>query len=154
MAEVARQIGPLAQQVNTLGNNIERLYNSNGGPPGFLQQARREDDARFENEKKVNDGRFDMIFDMLKEFKESIRPLKKFMDDHTAMEAQKAKDIAALEKKSNVRLAILALVFSAISIISANMQGCKSAAHSFLNPPQGEHSALQLPQDSKLPNTR
>ena len=143
MAEVARQIGPLAQQVNTLGNNIERLYNSNGGPPGFLQTARTEDN-----------GRFKMIFDMLEKFEDSIKPLKKFMDDHTAMEAQKAKDIAALEKKSNVRLAILALVFSAISILSANMQGCKSAAHSFLNPPQGEHSALQLPQDSKLPNTR
>ena len=59
MQEVQRQIGPLAEQVAKIGNNVERLYNSNGGPPGYLQTARSEDK-----------GRFEMIFNILDEHKD------------------------------------------------------------------------------------
>ena len=48
MSEVDRQLGPLESKIGTLSNSIERLYNSNGGPPGFLQTARKEDENRFD----------------------------------------------------------------------------------------------------------
>lgn len=129
MAEVAKQIGPLAQQVSTLGNTIERLYNSNGGPPGFLQTAR-----------DVDNGRFDMIFSMFQEFKDDIKPLKKFMSDHISKEEQRADDLSDHNRRMNVKLVVLGLVFSAVSILSANMQGCRNAAHSFFSTDQVNHS--------------
>ena len=82
MQEVQRQIGPLAEQVAKIGNNVERLYNSNGGPPGYLQTARSEDK-----------GRFEMIFNILDEHKADIQPIKDFMRDHEIREKDRDRKI-------------------------------------------------------------
>ena len=64
MAEVTRQLGPLEDKIDRATNSIERLFNSNGGPPGYLQTARAEDNKRFET-----------VFKILEEHKLSMRPL-------------------------------------------------------------------------------
>lgn len=147
MEKIALQIGPLEKRVEKFDSTLQRLFNTNGGPEGFLQSARREDNVRFDNEKNINDGRFDMIFNMLQEFKDAIKPVTTFIASSQSKEEQKNEDIKSLEKRSTTRLVILGLVFSAISIISANMQGCRNAAHSFFSPDQG-HSAVHFPQTS------
>jgi ribosomal protein S17E len=80
MQEVTRQLGPLADRVGLLSNNIERLYNSNGGPPGFLQTTSKE-----------QEGRFKMIFNILDEHMEEIRPIKDFITSHEVREKEHEK---------------------------------------------------------------
>ncbi len=144
MAEVTKQIGPLTKQVDKLDSNLERLYNSNGGPPGYIQNARAED----KREREIDNSRFDMIFAMLQEFKDAVKPVTLFMSNQEQKEKDLALGLRQTEKRSNRNLVILGLVFSAISLLSANMQGCKNAAHSFFSPDQNNHSAVSLPQQS------
>ena len=118
MVEVTRQLGPLAEQVGKLSNNVERLYNTNGGPPGYLQTARAEDNRRFE-----------MIFKILEEHKEAIDPIKEAITANAGKEAQRRQDDKKLEKKFNTRLVIFGLVLSVISILAGNLQGCKRVAN-------------------------
>ena len=138
MQEVTRQLGPLAERVGVLGNNIERLYNSNGGPPGYLQTARAEDK-----------GRFDMIFAILEEHKEDIQPVKDFIKEHKTAEDTRSTDQNNLSKRLNVRLVILGLLIGALQLFAPSMQGCRRAATTLLEPPPA-HSQLQ-PQDAGIP---
>ena len=80
MQEVARQLGPLAERVGLLSNNIERLYNSNGGPPGFLQTTSKE-----------QEGRFKMIFNILDEHMDEIRPIKDYIKEQTIRDREHEK---------------------------------------------------------------
>jgi hypothetical protein len=130
MQEVTKQLGPLADRVSLLSNNIERLYNSNGGPPGFLQTARKEDD-----------GRFQMIFDILDEHKQDIQPIKDFIRDRRSQDETRAEDQDKLSKKLNVRLVVLGLVIGALQLFGPSIQGCRKAASSLLDPPA--HSQLE-----------
>ncbi len=118
MQEVTRQLGPLTERVGTLSNNLERLYNSNGGPPGYLQTARAEDN-----------GRFEMIFAMLKEHKDEIQPVKDFIKSHTAKDEQRHQDDRKIERKFNTRLVVFGLILTVISIVSGNLQGCRRVAN-------------------------
>ena len=156
MAEVAKQIGPLSKQVDKLGSNLDRLFNTNGGPEGFLQSARREDNTRFQTEKDINDGRFDMIFAMFQEFKDDLKPLKQFMGEHLAKEQQKAVDdgvkeaaLAARVEDSERRfkrwLALATLVLGLLTFVM-NLRGC-SQMKAFFSPDQVNHS-LNMPQIS------
>ncbi len=134
MQEVTRQLGPLTERVGTLGNNIERLYNSNGGPPGFLQTARSEDN-----------GRFDMIFNILDEHKADIQPIKEFMRDHEHREKDRdtrfKRYIAVWSLGAAIFMALLALWDHKDAIL-----------HSLADPPI-THSQL-MPQTSTIPTTR
>jgi len=139
--EVAKQIGPLAQQVVQLSNHLERLYNSNGGPPGFLQTARKEDD-----------GRFEMIFAILDEHKDDIKPIKDFIQEHEAREEQAEKDKGELNRKLNVKLVIGGLLLSLVTFLNGNLSGCKGAARSLLTPDANPaHSQNNAPQDVQIP---
>ena len=139
MQEVQRQIGPLAEQVAKIGNNVERLYNSNGGPPGYLQTARSEDK-----------GRFEMIFNILDEHKDAIQPIKDFIKKHEVQEQDRADDQEKLSKRLNVRLVVLGLVIATLQFIAPSMQGCKRAANAILDPPV-THSQLQPQNAGGLP---
>jgi hypothetical protein len=80
--EVTKQIGPLAVQISAVKETMRSLCrNGEKGAPGFLETAR-----------EIDNGRFDMIFKMLQEFKDDLKPLKKFMDDHQSKEEQRGKD--------------------------------------------------------------
>jgi hypothetical protein len=163
MAEVAKQIGPLAKQVDKLGSNIDRLFNTNGGPEGFLQSARREDNTRFENEKKINDGRFDMIFNMFQEFKDDLKPLKAFMRDHLSKEEQKKIDddakeamLAAKVDESERRfkryMALMTLGLAILMALIAVWDHRAGIIHSLAgDPPSAAHSRNVPPQDSAMP---
>lgn len=137
MQEVTRQLGPLAEQVGRLSNNVERLYNTNGGPPGYLQTARAEDN-----------GRFQMIFSILEEHKEDIQPIKDFIRNHQNEAALRLSDRESLSKKFDRRLAVYMVILTAIAIFSPHLQGCRKAAVSIIDPPG--HSQLQ-PQVSTIP---
>lgn len=139
MQEVTNQVTPLTNKVERMDRTLRSLYRNGGeGAPGYLETAR-----------EIDNGRFDMIFRMFQEFKDDLKPLKKFMNDHIAQEDQKETDLKEHNRRMNMKLVVLGLAFSAISVMSANMQGCRNAAHSFLNPT--DHSAVQLPQDSRTP---
>ena len=104
MQEVQRQIGPLAEQVAKIGNNVERLYNSNGGPPGYLQTARSEDK-----------GRFEMIFNILDEHKADIQPINDFMRDHEIREKDR-------DRRFDRRMAKWMLLFAALGTIVPDLR--------------------------------
>ena len=139
MQEVTRQLGPLAERVDKLGNNIERLYNSNGGPPGYLQTARQEDK-----------GRFEMIFNILDEHKRDIQPIKDFINTHRVQEQDRADDQTKLSKRLNVRLVILGLVIGSLQLFGPSIQGCRRATNAILDPPAA-HSQLQPQTSGGLP---
>ncbi len=117
MQEVTRQLGPLTERVGTLSNNLERLYNSNGGPPGYLQTARAEDTRRFEE-----------IFKILKEHKDAIEPIKNLVNLNSGLERQRKEDDKRLERKFNTRLSILGVLLAFLMLITSNLQGCRKAA--------------------------
>lgn len=157
MEEVQTQLGPLKQAVELQGRNLDRLFNTNGGPEGFLQSARREDNTRFENERQKADGRFDMIFAMLKEFKNDVRPLKQFMSDHIAAEKQKTLDeglreaalatrVAESERRFKRWLGLATLFLAGLTFIM-NAHGC-SQVKALLAPEQVNHSQ-NTPQNAK-----
>lgn len=78
MQEVTRQLGPLAERVGVISNNFERLFNTNGGPKGFLQ-----------TEGQKTDDRFKMVFNILEEHKRDLEPLKKALNEHLIREEQR-----------------------------------------------------------------
>lgn len=137
MQEVTKQLGPLADRVSLLSNNIERLYNSNGGPPGYLQTARREDNERFE-----------MIFKIL----EDLGPIKDFVRDHEAKEEATAADLATKvhnsEWRSNRNLALATLILGVLTLV----RGCGAQIKAALFEVPQAHSQLQ--QNATIPNTR
>ncbi len=139
MQEVTKQLGPLTERVSLLSNNIERLYNSNGGPPGFLQTARKEDD-----------GRFEMIFAILDEHKDAMKPVQEFVQRHEIEEKDRAKGQDQLSKRLNVRLVVLGVVIAALQLVAPSMQGCRRAAQTLLSVP-AEHSQLQPQNAGGLP---
>ncbi len=140
MVEVTNQLAPLIKELGRVSTNQERLYNSNGGPPGFLQTARSEDK-----------GTFKMIFETLEEHKEDIQPIKDFIRDHKAQEETRALDQDSLSKRLNVRLVILGIVIAALQLFAPSMQGCRKAASTLINP--AAQSQLQ-PQVSTIPELR
>ena len=81
MAEVTRQLAPLEAKVDRTHYAVERLFNTNGGPEGYLQAARREDNNRFQQ-----------IFSILEEHKTDIQPLKSFLELHEDREKQRDKE--------------------------------------------------------------
>lgn len=96
MEEVNRQVGPLkttvdrlADTVGDVGGQITRLFNSNGGPPGYLQTARAEDKQTFSE-----------VFAALGH----IRPLQDFVTVYNAQEAQRAKDQA--ERDAQIKASV------------------------------------------------
>ena len=145
MSEIARQISPLEAKVDRTHYAVERLFNTNGGPEGWLQSR-----------SKVDDDRFRMIFNMLKEHKEEMDPLKEFIVDHKAQEEQRERDratdaaaLAATVKnsqwKSNRNLALATLVLGVLTLI----KGCGPTVKAMLIPVPIGHSQLQ--QDSRIP---
>ncbi len=139
MVEVTRQLGPLAEQVGKLSNNVERLYNSNGGPPGYLQTARAEDNQRFTR-----------IFETLDEHKDAIQPLKDFISKHETAAQTREEDHEKLSKRLNTRLAIFTVIILAAQSFGPSLQGCKRIAQTLMAP--DAHSQLQ--QNAIIPNTR
>ena len=128
MQEVHRQLGPLADRVAKIANHIERLYNSNGGPPGFLQTARKEDQ-----------GRFDMIFNILDEHKSDIQPIKDFMRDHEIREKDR-------DRRFDRRMAKWMLLFAALGTLFLIFDHRDIIGRSLLAVPVA-HSQL-APQDA------
>ncbi len=147
MQEVTNQITPLKDRVDKFDTTLQRLFNTNGGPEGFLQSARREDNTRFQNEKEINDSRFDMIFATLQEFKDALKPVTLFMSNQEQKEKDLAQGIKNTEKRSSRNLILLGLAFTAVQIIAGNMQGCKHAAQSFLSDQQKTVTPLNAKGD-------
>jgi hypothetical protein len=123
VAEITRQLQPVESAVANMDKRLERLYNSNGGPPGYLQTARAEDN-----------GRFEMIFKILNEVNPKLRTLEDFVRDHETAEKQKEEDQAAERialaakvtesEKRFKRWLGLATLFLGILTVIMNLRGC------------------------------
>ncbi len=145
MAEVAKQIGPLALQVGSLKETVRSLYrNGDRGAPGYLETAR-----------EIDNGRFNELFATLNEFRDDIQRFNEFMRDHLATEKQKAIDDANKEKalaekvdESERRfkrwLALATLFLGAVTFLM-NIRGC-SAVKALLS-----DNTTQSIQDVKIP---
>jgi hypothetical protein len=49
VVEIQNHLGPMGQKVDKLDRTLRSLYsNGSGGPPGYLETARKEDDERYE----------------------------------------------------------------------------------------------------------
>lgn len=137
MEEVQNHIGPLRIAVESQGRTLRSLYsNGSGGPPGYLEKAR-DEDKEWKNE----------MFLKLDEFLKRLGQVERFVVIHQATEAQIVIDRKELNRKLNIKLIIVGLVISVVSILSANISSCKNAAKSFLADPN--HSTLSLPQNSQ-----
>lgn len=151
MQEVTSQLDPLRKEVQEQGKTLRSLYRNGGvGAPGFLETAR-----------EIDNGRFDMIFKMLQEFKDAVKPVTKFMDDHKTAEEQKEKDseivarnlaiqVKSSESRAKRNLVILGLILGLIQLISANLQGCKNATKSFFSGGSQAKPVLSSPQNSQV----
>lgn len=139
MAEVQNQLRPLEQRVDRATNSIERLYNTNGGPEGYLQTARREDNNRFK-----------MIFDILDELKQGARATKDFIQQHQFMEQQTALAKKDDDKRFNRKMAkwmlAVTLLIGLLELIAHNLG---PILRSLADPPT--HSQVQ---QSTVPNWR
>lgn len=133
MEEVQNRIGPLQTAVESQGRTLRSLYsNGSGGPPGYLEKAR-EEDKDWKNQ----------MFDKLDDFLARLDKVEDFIVAHNATEAQIVVDRKELNKKLNIKLIVVSLVISAISLLSANMSSCKHAAQSFLSD-QRSQNTLQV----------
>jgi hypothetical protein len=149
MQEVQRQLGPLAEQVGKLTLNSERLFNTNGGPPGFLQSARSEDKKTFQQ-----------IFKTLDEHKEDIKPLKDFLKEHSIREEERekerreqaealAKTVKEADRKFKRYIAYWTIALAGFMAILAIYDHRDIVIHSLLAPPAA-HSQL-APQNATIP---
>jgi len=140
VAEVMRQLAPLEAKVDRTHYAVERLFNTNGGPEGYLQGARREDNARFEE-----------IFAILNELTKDMGAVKEFVRDHEKNDATIAADVAAKVKRgewrSNRNLALATIIIAAFSLL----KGCGGPVKALLLDPSPGHSQNQLPQTSTIP---
>ena len=133
MEEVQNHIGPLRMAVESQGRTLRSLYsNGSGGPPGYLENARAEDKA-------WKDG----MFERLDQFLDRLARVEAFVIAHNATEAQIVVDRKELNRKLNIKLVIVGLVISFVSILSANIVSCKTAVKSYLNDPIS-HNAPQV----------
>lgn len=135
MVEINSQLAPLLKELGRVSTNQERLYNSNGGPPGFLQTARTEDK-----------GTFKMIFNTLEEHKNEIEPLKKWMENHEVLEEDRERRIkryiAMWSLGAALFMAALAIWDHKEAIIHSLME---PAPHSLFAPSQLFHSQSTEP---------
>jgi len=148
MQEVANQITPLTSRVERMDRTLRSLYRNGGeGAPGYLETAR-----------EIDNGRFDMIFRMFQEFKDDLKPLKKFMNDHIASEDQKNKDDVSKEKALAAKvdeserrfkrwLAVATLFLTSVTVLM-NLRGC-ATVKAFFNADSLSKPAVQLPQNSQ-----
>ena len=125
MEEVQNHIGPLRIAVESQGRTLRSLYsNGSGGPPGYLENARAEDKAWK-----------DEMFNKLDDFLDRLDKVEDFVVAHNATEAQIVIDRKELNRKLNVKLVIVGLVISLVSILSANIVSCKTAVKAYLGDP-------------------
>lgn len=136
MAEVTRQLGPLEAKIDHTRFAVERLFNSNGGPPGYLQTARKEDNDRFE-----------MIFKILQEHKDDISPVKEFIRDHEVIEKMRDRNFRRY-------IAIWSLAVAIFMGLLALWDHKEAILHSLMAPTPQAHSELSIPQDAGIPRTR
>ena len=123
MEEVQNHIGPIRTAVESQGRTLRSLYsNGSGGPPGYLENARAED-KQWKNE----------MLGKLNDFLDRLDKVEDFVIAHNATEAQIVIDRKELNRKLNIKLIIVSLVISAVSILTANISSCKHAAQSFLS---------------------
>ena len=115
--EVLKMIKPLETELNRLGNLLVRLFNTNGGPPGFLQTARAEDkekiDALLEGQERIVE-RMDGVEDYVEKQK-IVRADREQVD-----EAREKKLKDALEKadrKLNTRIAFAGVVIAVLALL-------------------------------------
>ena len=144
MQEVTRQLGPLEAKIDRASNGIERLFNSNGGPPGYLQTARKQDNERF-----------DMIFKIFDEIKADLMPLKNFMRDHMAAEKQKEKDDLAKEvalaakvqdsERRFKRWLAMATLFLGLLTFVMNLHGCGNQLKAMISVADNQTQSTQIP---------
>lgn len=81
VAEVHRLLSPLTEKVDKLDKNMRSLYsNGSGGPPGYLENARAEDDKRYK-----------LLFDKVDDLAVDQREANRFIVIAGAMEASRAK---------------------------------------------------------------
>ena len=145
-SEVQNQLAPLRQAVEQQGKSLRSLYsNGSGGPPGFLETARAEDNDRFQR-----------IFDALGK----LRPLEDFVTKHNATEEQREKDrierdktiadkLDESDKRLNARLAFAGLVVAILALLVGWLTYRDSQRKVGQNPPMATTSQAQ-PQDSGL----
>jgi len=113
--EVQSKLEPLKNAVEAQGRTLRSLYsNGSGGPPGYLENAR-EEDKEWKNE----------MFRKLDNFLGRLDTVERFIVAHDALEKDNG-------RRLNVKLIVIGLVISAISIISANIASCRSVAKSLL----------------------
>ena len=78
MLEVHSQLGPLKTEVSSLNTRMRSLYsNGSGGPPGFLEMARKEDDQRY--------GR---LFDLVEAHGLQLNKVAGWVGIHTTRDAE------------------------------------------------------------------
>jgi hypothetical protein len=139
VAEVSKRLNPIEQTVNRLDRTLRSLYsNGSGGPPGFLETARAEDNRRFEE-----------LFRIKREEINAIKPLQTYVIEQKEKDRLIAEQLTSADKRINLKIAVLTLLIGAMMLGLAWLTYRDSQRKAELNP-QVNHSAVQLPQDSTV----
>ena len=127
MEEVQNHIGPLRIAVESQGRTLRSLYsNGSGGPPGYLENARREDNERYDRLfRKIENllMRADNVDDFILKM-ETVREQREKTDKQKAEEIKNALEIAN-EKvnqrigKQNLLIAVAALIVTIFMAVVA-----------------------------------
>jgi hypothetical protein len=147
--EVQNQLHPLRTAVEKQGATLRSIYsNGSGGPPGFLENARREDKDTF-----------DRIFERL----DCLRPLEDFVTSYKATETQREKDriqrdqeiaakVDASSKRMDKRVALAGLAVAILALLVGWLTYRDSQRKVSDLQPQPVPS-MQTPQRADLPLT-
>lgn len=80
--EIQNALGPLVSTVDKQGRLLYSLYsNGSGGPPGYLEMARAEDNKRFGE-----------LLEMMEDLKRQTKKASDFITAHGAQETQRERD--------------------------------------------------------------
>lgn len=144
--EVQRKLDPLVNEVNSLKSLLLRLYNTNGGPPGFLQAAHEQNrekiDAVLKGQGKVVE-RLDMVEDYI-ETQKTVRVTREEIDKQK--EAILEKRVTDSERKFRRYIAIVGTILGILTLLMGLWSHRKEVSQ-FIAPNAQSH----IQQDATIP---
>lgn len=148
MVEVQNQLRPLIEKIDSHGKTLRSLYaNGSGGPPGYLETARKED---LQVQKRLFEG-LESIEAALKKSIDGlvnrIVPIEHFIIEHEVRDAEQRRRF----KRYIAIWTIVLMIFAALVTLYDHRN---AIAHSLMDAAPSTHSQLTAPQDAGIPPLR
>jgi hypothetical protein len=150
--EVQAQLRPFIAELSGVKSTLRSLYsNGSGGPPGYLETARAEDKARFDQLFRMREAELDQmraIEDAL-----LVQKTKKEQEDlDSAKDAKALADkVDSSEKRFNRRITILGIILTVLTILLGLWNHRGEVSKSLSSQPQKPGVTSIQPQETMNP---